>query len=422
MYLQDLGEVGGVARALVFRFIDLCCLFLGSRQLGGKQDGVAPCLVAYLVDGALQGSVACAVAFVKEVGNDRALGDDTREDDPRFLELHALAEIGAERIEHIGEQLARVGGGDGEIDRLHDLALLDVGAEAGGVGKDNELGAEGFLHAQFAGAGVAEISELLLHQRQRSDGVGKGAGGGDGLLGDQLGCIYAVYAVEFSPCEQSGLVQERLHTAFGHLGELQGSGDTQCRQFRRGLTTYAPYIADFKLGKGFQPLLVRVNHTSPVIARELFGVLACDLAEGFGGGNAHGDGDACALVYLADEILAVGLALGGRYMVEGDEALVDGVLLEARGVVAEQGHHTRGEVAVKGEIGGETSDVVFLHQVADLIEGDAHLDTQRLDLVGAADDTTVVARQDEDGLVPQVRTKHALATDEEIIAVGECVH
>ena len=38
-------------------------------------------------------------------------------------------------------------GGDGEIDRLHDLALLDVGAEAGGVGEDNELGAEGFLHA-----------------------------------------------------------------------------------------------------------------------------------------------------------------------------------------------------------------------------------------------------------------------------------
>ena len=159
--------------------------------MGGEQDGVAPRLVAYLVDGALQGSVTCAVAFVKEVGNDRALGEDVREDDPRFLELHALAEIGAERIEHIGEQLARVGGGDGEIDRLHDLALLDVGAEAGGVSEDNELGAEGFLHAQFAGAGVAEISELLLHQRQRSDGVGKGAGGGDGLLGDHLGGVFS---------------------------------------------------------------------------------------------------------------------------------------------------------------------------------------------------------------------------------------
>ena len=159
--------------------------------MGGEQDGVAPCLVAYLVDGALQGSVAGAVAFIKEVCNDRTLGDDTREDDPRFLELHALAEIGAERIEHIGEQLARVGGGDGEIDRLHDLALLDVGAEAGGVGEDNELGAEGFLHAQFAGAGVAEISELLLHQRQRGDRVGKSAGGGDGLLGDHLGGVFS---------------------------------------------------------------------------------------------------------------------------------------------------------------------------------------------------------------------------------------
>ena len=41
MNLQDLGEVGGVARALVFRFIDLRGLVLGSRQLGGKHDGVA---------------------------------------------------------------------------------------------------------------------------------------------------------------------------------------------------------------------------------------------------------------------------------------------------------------------------------------------------------------------------------------------
>ena len=79
----------------MFRFIDLRGLLFGCtgglgqvpdssgqvRQLGGKQDGVAPCLVAYLVDGALQGSVACVVAFIKEVGNDRALGDDTREDD-----------------------------------------------------------------------------------------------------------------------------------------------------------------------------------------------------------------------------------------------------------------------------------------------------------------------------------------------------
>ena len=65
---------------------------------------------------------------------------------------------------------------------------------------------------------------------------------------------------------------------------------------------------------------------------------------------------------------------------------------------------------------------MFIHKVADLIEGHAHLDTLCLDLVGAADDTTIVARQDENGLVPQVRTKHALATDEEIIAVGECVH
>ena len=195
-------------------------------------------------------------------------------------------------------------------------------------------------------------------------------------------------------------MQERLHTAFGHLGELQGSGDTQCRQFRRGLATYSPHIADLEAGKGFQTLLVRVNHTSPVVARELFGVLACYLAEGLGGGNAHGDGDACALVYLADEVFAVGLALGGRYMVEGDEALVDGVLLEACGVFAEQRHHPCGEVAIKGEIGGETCDVVFLHQVADLIEGYAHLDTQCLDLVGAADDATVVARQDEYGLVP----------------------
>ena len=154
----------------------------------------------------LQGSVSRAVAFVKEVCNDRALGDDAREDDPRFLELHALAEIGAERIEHIGEQLARVGGGDGEIDRLHDLALLDVGAEAGGVSEDNELGTKGFLHAQFAGASVAEISELLLHQWQRGDGIGKGARGGDGLLGDQFRGIYTVYAVEFSPREKSGLV------------------------------------------------------------------------------------------------------------------------------------------------------------------------------------------------------------------------
>ena len=111
MYLQDLGEVGGVVRALVFGFIDLRGLVLGGsdgtgkeRQLGGKQDGVAPCLVAYLVDGALQGSVARAVALVKESPDESgSLGDDTREDDPCFLELHALAEIGAERIEHIGE-------------------------------------------------------------------------------------------------------------------------------------------------------------------------------------------------------------------------------------------------------------------------------------------------------------------------------
>ena len=48
MYLQDLGEVGGVARALVFRFIDLRGLVLGGsdrsgqvRQLGSEQDGVA---------------------------------------------------------------------------------------------------------------------------------------------------------------------------------------------------------------------------------------------------------------------------------------------------------------------------------------------------------------------------------------------
>ena len=376
MYLQDLGEVGGVVRALVLRFIDLRGLFLGGGKLGSEQDGVASCLVAYLVNGTLQGGIACAVAFIEKSPDESgSLGDDTREDDPCFLELHPLAEHGAERIEHIGEQLACVGCGDGEIDRLHYLTRLDVGAETGGVGEDNELGAEGLLHAQFAGASVAEISQLLLHQWQRGDGVGKGAGGGDGLLGDQFRGIYAVYAVEFTPREQSGLVEERLHTAFGHLGELQGGGDTQRREFRRGLTTYAPHIADLKLGKGFQPLLVRVNHTSPVIARELFGVLACDLAEGFGGGNAHGDGDACALVYLADEIFAVGLAFGVRYMVKGDETLVDGVLLEPCGVFAEQRHHPCGEVAVKGEIGGETRDVVFLHQVADLIEGYAHLDT-----------------------------------------------
>ena len=206
--------------------------------------------------------------------------------------------------------------------------------------------------------------------------------------------------MEFSPREKSGLVEERLHTAFGHLGELQGGGDTQRREFRRGLTTHAPHITDLETCKGFQAFLIRVYHTRAVVTRVFLGVLTGDLAEGLGGRNAHRDGYASALVYLADEIFAIGLALCGGDMVEGDEALVYGVLLEARGVVAEQGHHPCGEVAIKGEIGGETCDMVFLHQVADLIEGHAHLDTQCFDLVGAADDTTVVARQDEDGLAP----------------------
>ena len=38
---KHLRQFGGVAWALVFRFIDLRCLFLGSGQLGGEQDGVA---------------------------------------------------------------------------------------------------------------------------------------------------------------------------------------------------------------------------------------------------------------------------------------------------------------------------------------------------------------------------------------------
>lgn len=81
-----LREVCGVARTLVHKLTNLRGLLFRGGELCAEQDGVSPSLVAYLVDGTLQGGIACAVAFIEKDGNDRALGDDTGEDDPRFLE------------------------------------------------------------------------------------------------------------------------------------------------------------------------------------------------------------------------------------------------------------------------------------------------------------------------------------------------
>ena len=89
---------------------------------------------------------------------------------------------------------------------------------------------------------------------------------------------------------------------------------------------------------------------------------------------------------------------------------------------AENGHHSRRKVAIKREIRGKASNVVLLYKIFNLVQWDTHFDAQSLDLIGPADYTAVIARQNEDGLFPKVRAKNALATDIEIITVGKRVH
>ena len=91
------------------------------------------------------------------------------------------------------------------------------------------------------------------------------------------------------------------------------------------------------------------------------------------------------------------------------EGFVDGILLYGRGEGAQHLLHPAGHVTVQGEVGREHRDMVPFDDGPDLEVGVAHLDAERLRLVGAGHRAAVVVAEHDDRFPVQIRTENPFA-------------
>ena len=134
------------------------------------------------------------------------------------------------------------------------------------------------------------------------------------------------------------------------LGELKRGRDTGGLQFGFCLAPNAPYVANLEPGERLDALQLGTDLAHPVVAGIFLGVLGCHFRQRLRRSDADGDGYAYAFADVANQFFAIGFLLLGRYMVDIEKTLIDGVLLKARGMIAEDGHHAVGEVTIEGEI------------------------------------------------------------------------
>lgn len=186
---------------------------------------------------------------------------------------------------------------------------------------------------------------------------------------------------------------------------------------------HVPDIAHFNLGQQLVDLGRRqagqVAHAGELglLLRDVVG----QLGQRLGGTDTDADGHADP----AQDVVPDGLAhvaharpVAGQ-AIQGEEALINGVDLQARAVLAQHVGDAVAHVRIEGVVGGQGHDAVLAGQVLHHEPGRGHLDAQRLGLVGARHGAAVIVGQHHHRPREQLGIEDPLAGHVEIIDVDQ---
>ena len=143
------------------------------------------------------------------------------------------------------------------------------------------------------------------------------------------------------------------------------------------------------------------------------------LGQGFGGGDADGDGNSGPALHAQPGFGREFRRVGGLGAGEPAEGLVNGILAHVLAQGFKRLDDPGREIAVEGEVGGKDGDTVLFQETVNSEFRLAHGYVQRFGLGRARDDAAVVVGEHDDGPVPEVGAEKPFAGSVEIIAVGQ---
>lgn len=396
----------------------------GAVALGAEEDGAGPESAGDRVEGLGQARLLAGRGLVLEerAGVVRGL-DDPREHHAGFLVAEALAEEPAAAFHRREDHRAVVRRGVSEGHAHAAGRLRRIVLEAVRHREDGDFLGQGALLPELPDGAHGESRDLLGQLRERRDFVRERARDADALLGfDHILELHAGDALELLPGAESGEREELPDGRFRQLGVVPGRFHAQSFQLLDRPAPDAPDILRRELAEHFLDVL-RAVHVAPALELWiLFAKLRGDLRERLRRGDTNGNRDGRILPAGARDLPGEGGEIDILHPRQVQEGLVDGVLFHRRGEAAEHFLNPARHVAVQREIGREHGDVVPFHDVPDLEIGVAHLDAERLRLVGTGHRAAVVVGQHDDRFPVQVRTENPFARSEEIVAVGQGVH
>ncbi len=261
------------------------------------------------------------------------------------------------------------------------------------MGKDDEARGDEVLVPDLLGGtdrpahhGFAQVFEL-------ADRLAEAAGDRGGLQGLGFGIeVLADLSVEFA------------HQAFKDDGaDIPGDRRRQGREIGRGVYTQwlqsgghgagdAPDFLDWPVGEhaGAQVFIVQVDDAAPDLFAGL-GEGVGDLAEGPGGTKADTGGQADRSLHcIADKAGGGDIAESAGKRWQPEEGFVDRVDFDGVAELGDDRVEAPIEVGVELVVRGSQDDAVLADRVADLEDGSAHLDVERLGFLAAGHAAAIV--------------------------------
>lgn len=347
---------------------------------------------------------------------------EIRNDDPGFLVSVALSVNVSAALQRMTDEDPVVGRPVGDDHVLAGVGLGSVLLEAVRDGENNHLQGDRVLSPELSYGSLREVRNLLTELLHRGDLLAEAPRHADGLAGfDHVLQCDAGGTLQLFPRPVAGQVEEHPDRGLGKARVVPGGLHAHGLE----LTHHPPSdTPDILRGEILQDLLdvLRPVH---VAASLEFGIalaeLRGDLCQGLCRGDADGHRDGGLPPAFPGYLLGVLVEIH-VHPVQVQERFVDTVDLDGRGVVPQDLLHPSRHVAVQREIPRKHMDMVLLHDIPYLEERIAHLDAERLGLVGPGHRAAVVVTQHDDRLPVQLRTENPFARGEEIVAVGKGVH
>ena len=206
------------------------------------------------------------------------------------------------------------------------------------------------------------------------------------------------------------------------IGEVESGLNAQGPQSGSITPTDAPHILDGKEFERLDALFVTIDEATMTIANVTLGKMRSHLGQGLVGSKTNADRHAHALLDELVKVLTPLLEAHLFHIVEIDETFVYAIAEIGRRLITNDADHTTRQFSIKFIIAREDSYLLTRKLLGQLIIGHTCLDTQFLSFVTARNNTPIVVRKHNDGLVLQVGSEDSLTRNVAIIAVDDSVH